>query len=63
MDEKQAEIEYGKPDSFVIPYSESKCSHYFVRKNASEVKCDKCPSIWIDSGKFILENGKILGRK
>ncbi len=53
---------YGKPDTEVVTLNPTKCDHFFIRKNATDIKCANCPSGWIDNGKFILENGKIIGK-
>lgn len=39
------------------------CSHFFVRKSPTDVGCKLCPVGWIDGGRFIIENGKLIGIK
>lgn len=51
-----------KPEEFITDIKSNKCEHYFIRKNATDIECSTCHSGWIDLGKFILEDGKILGK-
>lgn len=48
--EKQLEDIYGKPESQLVTFTDSKCPHVFYRRNASEFGCKNCPSVWIDNG-------------
>lgn len=46
MDDKEAELIYGKPDSETIQFSDTKCEHFFIRKNSTDIECSKCHSGW-----------------
>lgn len=48
MDDKQLEQIYGQPEQEVVNLTKLKCDHSFVRRNATDVICEKCLSGWID---------------
>ena len=47
----------------VVTVQPTKCDHFFYRYNATDIRCSNCPTGWIDEGKFIIEDGKILGKR
>lgn len=48
MDEQDLKQIYGEPEKEVVNLTNTKCDHSFVRRNATDVICEKCLSGWID---------------
>lgn len=48
------------PEEYHIDATPKPCNHFFIRVTAVEVGCSHCANRWIDQGKFVLDNGKIL---
>lgn len=53
----------GVTDTFDVEKFKEKCVHQFERISYSQIHCKKCLIGLIDNSSFILQDGKIVGKK
>ena len=59
LTEEEAELAYGKPDTFLREFKPHKCEHFFIRTSATEFGCKSCSAHWLNST-WKFENGKLV---